>query len=235
MQQGLTKHLHQSPDLAELAEAEAAYFRLSNDFKKASLYAVHLVVKKNPTPLNLYNLYGDDGEKYVLGGILIRRAKDWTICGQPFTEGSRMQTTMIGPGGDSGTNLTEISGKIAALDVRNLAAMRNRVARLVVPLACLVDYYGIKFECQSLAPLSINSLVYGSDTNGLTFTNKDEHAEAMAQQIAQLLNLKTHHIEEQATLKLKQTYLPYTVQLHRNKDLQDDLNLYLVNPFRLFP
>ena len=81
MQQGLTKHLHQSPDLAELAEAEAACFRLSNDFKKACLYAVHLIVKKNPTPLNLYNLYGDDGDKYVLGGILIRRAKDWTICG----------------------------------------------------------------------------------------------------------------------------------------------------------
>jgi len=94
-----------------------------------------------------------------------------------------MHTTAIGPGGggDSvSSNLTEISGKIASLDVRNLALLRNRIQRLVVPLACLVDYYGLKFECQSLAPLSINSLVYGSDTNGLTFTNKDLHAEAMA-------------------------------------------------------
>jgi len=42
---------------------------------------VHCIIKKNPTPLNLFNLYGDDGDKFVVGGILIRRAKDWTICG----------------------------------------------------------------------------------------------------------------------------------------------------------
>lgn len=117
-----------------------------------------------------------------------------------------------------------------------MAALRNRVSRLVVPLACLVDYFGLRFECQSLAPLSINSLVYGSDVNGLVYVNKkDEHAEMMARQIAHLLNIKPHYVEEQATLKVKMAYLPYTVQLHRNKDLQDDSNLYLVNPFRLFP
>lgn len=92
--------------------------------------------------------------------------------------------------------MTEISGKIAALDVRNMATLRNRVARLVVPLACIVDYYGLRFECQSLAPLSINSLVYGSDTNGLTFSNRDEHAEMIAKLLASMLNIKPHYIEE---------------------------------------
>jgi hypothetical protein len=91
-----------------------------------------------------------------------------------------MHTTAIGGSGDAGSNLSEISGKIASLEVRNMAALRNRLMRLVVPLACYVDYYGLRFECQSLAPLSINSLVYGSDTNGLTFISKDEHAEMMA-------------------------------------------------------
>ena len=80
----------------------------------------------------------------------------------------------------------------------------------------------------------MNSLVYGSDTNGLVFTNKDEHAEAMARQLGAILNIKPHYVEEQATLKMKLAYLPYSVQLHRNKDLQEDINLYLVNPFRLF-
>lgn len=220
--------------MAELAEAEAAYRRLCEDFRKASLYAVHLIVKKGPTPLNLFNLYGDDGDKYIIGGILIRRAKDWTICGQPFTEAGRLHTTAIGSTGDSGSNLSEISAKVASLDARNLALLRNRVARLVVPLASIVDYYGMRFECQSLAPLSINSLVYGSDVNGLTFTNKDEHAEMMAKQIASLLNLKPHYVEEQATGKMKLAHLPYSVQLHRNKDLQGDTNLYLVNALRLF-
>jgi hypothetical protein len=87
-------------------------------------------------------------------------------------------------------------GKVASLDVRNLAIMRNRLPRLVVALGSLVDYFGIKFECQSLAPISINSVVYGSDTNGLTFTNRDAHAEAMAKQISLMLNLKPHYIEE---------------------------------------
>jgi hypothetical protein len=96
MQQGITGWLHESPELAELTEAEAAYRRLSEDFRKASLYAVHLIVKKNPTPLNLFNLYGDDGDKFVVGGILVRRAKDWTVCGQPFTEAAKLSTTVIG-------------------------------------------------------------------------------------------------------------------------------------------
>lgn len=149
MQQGITSWLHQSSELAELTEAEAAYRRLCEDFRKASLYAVHLIVKKNPTPLNLFNLYGDDGDKFVVGGILVRRAKDWMVCGQPFTEAAKLHTTAIGPGNTDagGSNLSEISGKVASLDVRNMAIMRNRLPRLVVPLAAIVDYYGLKFEC----------------------------------------------------------------------------------------
>jgi hypothetical protein len=148
MQQGVTRHLHDSPELAELAEAEAAFRKLAEEFRRASLYAVHCIIKKNPTPLNLFNLYGDEGDKFVIGGILVRRAKDWTVCGQPFTEAAKLHTTAIGTGGDQGnTNLSEMLGKIASLDVRNLALMRNRLPRLVVPLATLVDYYGIKFEC----------------------------------------------------------------------------------------
>lgn len=74
---------------------------------------------------------------------------------------------------DASSNMTEVAGKVASLDVRNLALLRNRVERLVVPLACLVDYYGLRFEAQSLAPLSINSLAYGSDTNGVLFQDFD--------------------------------------------------------------
>jgi hypothetical protein len=51
-------------------------------------------VKKNPTPLNLFNLYGDDGDKYIVGGILVRRAKGWTICGSSLSEHHNMGTTV---------------------------------------------------------------------------------------------------------------------------------------------
>lgn len=84
----------------------------------------------------------------MVGGILVRRAKDWMICGQPFTEAAKLHTTAIGSNQDTGgANLSEISGKVASLDVRNMAIMRNRLPRLVVPLASIVDYYGLKFEC----------------------------------------------------------------------------------------
>lgn len=54
---------------------------LLKEFRIASVYAVHLIVKRNPTPLNLFNLLGEEGEKYIVGGIYIRRAQGWTVCG----------------------------------------------------------------------------------------------------------------------------------------------------------
>ena len=54
--------------------AERLYQKLIQDFKKASVYAVHAICKRNPPPLNLHNMMGDGGEKYAVGGILIRRA-----------------------------------------------------------------------------------------------------------------------------------------------------------------
>jgi len=61
-----------------------------------------------------------------------------------------------------------------------MALLRNRIENLVVPLACVVDYYGLKFEIQSLTPISINSLAYGSDLDGLLITDEDPEAEKMA-------------------------------------------------------
>jgi hypothetical protein len=75
---------------------KAAFRRLAEDFRKASLYCVHLVLKKSPPPLNLFNLYGDDGDKFIMGGILVRRAKNWTVCGQSFSEAQHLDTTAIG-------------------------------------------------------------------------------------------------------------------------------------------
>ena len=44
----------------------------------------------------------------------------------------------------------------------------------------------------------------------------------MAMKIGELLNLRPHLIRERATKQLKQIYLPYSVQLHRNNDSQLD-------------
>ena len=66
----------------ELINAERLFYKLLTDFKKAACYAVHSVCKRNPTPLNLHNLLGDGGEKYMVGGIFLRKAEGWTVMGQ---------------------------------------------------------------------------------------------------------------------------------------------------------
>ena len=152
------------------------------DFKKASVYAVHAICKRNPTPLNLHNVLGDGGAKYVVGGILVRRAQGWTVSGQQFQrlEVQEDNNNLDNFGSSINSDLSEISAKLAALDVRNAAILRNKIENLVVPLSCVVDFFGQRYHAMSLIPASINSLVYGSDTDGLVFKNEDKEAEQMA-------------------------------------------------------
>ena len=74
--------------------------------------------------------------------------------------------------------------------MRNASLLRNKIENLVVPLMCIVDYFGQRFVAMSPIPASINSLVYGSDTDGLVFRNDRGEAEQMAIQIAKVLNLR---------------------------------------------
>ena len=70
-----------------------------------------------------------------------------------------------------------------------MAMLRHRIPRLVVPLACTVDYFGICFEVVSPSLLTLNTLVYGSDSDGLLFKNDDEDAEILAAQMGQFFNI----------------------------------------------
>ena len=171
---------------------------------------------------------------YIVGGIFLRRAQGWTVGGQQFSR-LEVHDELDTLGQNINSDLGETSAKLAALDVRNAALLRNKIDNLVVPLSCVVDYFGQRFQAISLAPVSINSLVYGSDTDGQLFINKDAEAEQMARKVGSLLNLKPHVIRERATDILKEIYLPYTVQLHRNVESQLDRQFYLVNALRLFP
>ena len=104
-----------------------------------------MVVKKNPTPLNLFNIYGDDGDKYIVGGIFIRRAKGWTVSGRTFSDEGTMSMTTAETA-NMAASMSEMSAKIAALDCKNLALLRARIPNLIVPLSCIIDYYGLRFE-----------------------------------------------------------------------------------------
>lgn len=69
--------------------------------------------------------------------------------------------------------------------------------------------------CLSLLPLSTNSLVYGSDDEGLTFKNDNNNALQAALEVGKLFNLKPHTIKERLTQRSVQTLLPYDVQIHK--------------------
>lgn len=237
---GRAKHkehlnFHFSQTFQELVNAERLYQKLLQDFKKASVYAVHVVSKRNPPPLNLHNIMGEGGEKYAVGGILLRRAQGWTVAGQQFQVFEMPPESIDTLGQHINSDLGEISAKLAALDVRNASLLRNKIENLIVPLSCIVDYFGQRYEAVSMVPASINSLVYGTDTDGLIFKDNDPEAQQMAKRIASVLNLRPHVIRERSTQTLKEIHLPYSVQLHRNVESQLDRQFYLVGALRLFP
>ena len=175
--EGAAEVLGPSEELSQLADLEAEMNAISEDFIDSALAAVHFIIKKNAASLNLYNLYGDGGDKFMVGGLLVRRAKNWRVCGKLLSED---QPQVVKGAAGTSVDVNHIVSKIAALDVRALALLRHRFPKLVVPLACVIDYYGIVFEVQSPSPLTLNTLVYGSDTEGLLFKNDDAEAEQMA-------------------------------------------------------
>lgn len=71
-----------TPEIDRMASLEADLNVLMDEFKDAALYVVHFIVKNHVAALNLYNLYGDDGDKFMTGGLMIRRAKDWYFLGK---------------------------------------------------------------------------------------------------------------------------------------------------------
>ena len=102
---------------------------------------------------------GTGGPKYVVGGIAIRLAEGWKMLGKELP--------------------TRICRKLAKQNVRNLKMVQNRIDGLIVPLSCVVDYFGLRYECFSIPPISQNSLALGSDNDSLTL-NSDEAPNAFS-------------------------------------------------------
>jgi hypothetical protein len=87
------------------------------------------------------------------------------------------------------------------------------VPELVPPLAACVDYFGHRFLCVAAADVSFNTLAYGSGSDGLLVKDTPAGA-AVAQQVAQRLNLKPHAVPERLSGAARSVHLPYTVELH---------------------
>jgi hypothetical protein len=34
----------------------------------------------------MFNIYGDEGEKFIVGGLFVRKAQNWIVCGRSISE-----------------------------------------------------------------------------------------------------------------------------------------------------
>ena len=161
----------------------------------------------------------------MVGGLFVRRAKDWVVSGRSLSQDS---PEILQGREKIKTDVIQINSRLAALDVRALSLLRHKIPDLIIPLACVVDFYGLVFEVQSPAHLDLNSLVYGSDTDGLLYQDDDENGEKVAFQIQKYLNLKAFKIKERATGIVKEVILPIGVQIHRCGH-----EYYLINAHKL--
>jgi hypothetical protein len=152
---------------------------------------------------------GYGGQKYVVGGIIIRKAVGWTQLGQTMSP--------------------DVNYKRAAYGARNLAYMRHKLPTLMVPLCCIVDCNGERYECHSMPSVTINTLVYGTDTDSLVFKHAPI-ANSIVSEIEKLCNLKEHTVFEIASANHLLSSLPYDVQIHKV-----DEHFWLLNAYRLFP
>ena len=108
-----------------------------------------------------------------------------------------------------------------------LNLLRNRIKDLHVQFHCVVDYFGLSFEVSSPVPLTLSTLVYGSDCEGKLFVTE---AEFVAKQIAKVMNIAPQLIREELSGKIKTIYLPQDVQIHKHEAKNE---YYLINAYAL--
>src|SRR5688500_4727719 len=143
---------------------------------------LHQIVKSKVKPSDLGHLYGAGGDKYVAGGLVLRRVKDWSLAGETIGEGA-------------------LANKVASHELNALDFVRGKLPELEVPLACIIDFFGVRYLAESLVPITPSSLVYGSNTDGIKIehpstvqaegkTPSNAHLEAaeLASKLAQILN-----------------------------------------------
>ena len=217
--ENLKYSLSDKESLDLMVQAESDFYKSSKQFEEAAKVAVMTIVETQATPLNIFNLYGDGGKKYTSAGIFIRHCDEWMVYRKYILN-------------------KECWLRMAKHNLKAFSLLRHQYKNLIIPLCWIFEYRGESFEVQSISPLSINSLVYGSNNHGLTYSIKDLYAEEIAQKIADKMNLKQHKFKEileyNESQKEHDIAVPFTVQIHKGPGREENSNYYIVNPGSLF-
>ncbi|KAJ4459329.1 putative protein TIF31 [Paratrimastix pyriformis] len=191
------------PTAQEQLAADKAKLQLMAAFTDCAKLGAALILQGQIKPTTtIPELYGHDGERHIVGGILFRRVAGWEILHEDIGEG-------------------DVAFKVAAHEVRACALIaKAKIPGLCVPLCCLVDAYGIRFLCHAIAPLDLNTLAYGSGNDALIIQQHPDAA-PYAQQIGSLFNLAPHPVLERLSAAPVSLYTPVSLELHRNINYKD--------------
>jgi len=157
-------------EIAQLVELEKVLVSIVDHFRVTALKAVQLIEKKQVQPTYLDNMYGKGGLKYIIGGMVVRECKNWMLLTKDVGEGN-------------------LCYKLAGNECKALEFMRDKIQGIETPLCCLINYSGTGYFVQSICPISLKSLVYGSNTEGIDMVSKEMALEAV-RHISQLFNIK---------------------------------------------
>ena len=194
----------------ERMDAEKAMHALSEKFMSNVLRVVDGILAGKIEPLMINTAFASTAQKYVAGGIIVRKVSDWEILGENIGEG-------------------DAAFKIAGHELRAMSLLRGKINGIVAPLAAIVDVYGLRYLAQAIPNISRDSLCYGSINDAITVVRSDD-GDAAAKAIASYLNIRDHIVTEKSSGSLVNLALPVTAELHRSHD-----RIVINSAGRIFP
>ena len=143
--------------------------------------------------------------------MLIRECRNWIIGTENIGEG-------------------DVAFKHGNQEYRMLNLLRNTSKNFFVPLACLVDYVGVRYIVYSLCSFTTRTLVHGSNTEAIYIEN-DKTGDLVSEEIADRVNLIPHKVFERVNGDPHNMKLPVDVEIHRLHTEE----IYVMNVCRLMP
>lgn len=202
-------------DLQNLFKYAKAIYSTIEEFMMTAKKCIAIIEHWNIEPQEIKYLYGIGGRKFVLGGIVIRECKFIYFHGRRYEEPQQI--------------FRILKHKIAMLN-----QLRNMQSKIVVPMACLIEYYGTYFVAHAAVAVSFDTLVYGSFTQNLLIRNSLSETDII-EEISKRLNIKKHKVKEIATGKFIEIVLTPGIEIHKVGDILYITDVEYLMPFEILP
>lgn len=208
--------------LAKIKKYSSGMSKTLKEFNETAKVCVRLINRWKLEPQEIKYLYGLSGKKYVMGGLLIREVDSVVFGGRLYKKPEQIS-------------------RFLEHKIQMMNYIRNNQETLVVPLMCVLEYYGICFLVYSISAINYDTLVYGSFTEGLLLENLIDENKGVLVQLGKQLNIAKHGVTERATGEEFEFLLTPGIQIHKVKVYQDSAKqeeierLYLIDVDYLSP